>query len=330
MRSLALVAMTWLVAAPAFAQEITVTLRGVTGRTSVDLSDLATTNAAPLSYDECTSGATIDFRFTNVDQNRSQLHVYYGANCEMVSVRNDTTDTSCVDLGLEYTIDMQTQVDVDIPVSDLIDPTVPVTEACDSISSTTRTIFVLAIDNPTSEVGEAGQQTSFPLAFDFDGPSAPTEVNATNGENRSTVTWTSTGQVTRYEVYLVEDGCDADGMVTTDLFDDANSVTGLTLVKEQAGPASSTTIDIPGAIGSHHAIAVRGVDNAMNPGPLSTPVCVSKVNVDTFWDAYCGSADAPEACSSSCSVSATPRRGALLASLAALLALAFVARRRNR
>jgi len=330
MRSLALVAVTWLVAAPALAQDINVTLRGLTGRDSVDLSDLATTNAAPLSYDECTSGATIDFRFTMVDQNRAQLHLYYGANCEMVSVRNDTTDTSCVDLGLEYTIDMQTQVDVDIPVSDLIDPTVPVSEACDSISSTTRTIFVLAIDNPTSEVGMAGQQVDFPLAFDFDGPAAPTEVVATDGQSRSNVSWSSTGQVTRYEVYIVENGCDAAGNVTTDLFDDPDSVAGLTLIKEQAGPAGSTTIDIPGDIGDHHAIAVRGIDNAMNPGPLSAPVCLSKVNVNTFWDAYCSGPDATEACNSSCSVSAAPRSGALLGSLAALLALGFVVRRRNR
>lgn len=328
MRSLAIVALTWLVAAPAFAQEINVTLRGVTGRSSVDLADLAMIGAAPLSYDECTSGATIDFRFTMVDQNRSQLHLYYGSNCEMVSVRNDTTDTSCVDLGLEYAIDRQMQVDVDIPISDLIDPTVPVAEACDSITSTTRTIFVLAIDNPTSEVSGAGQQVSFPLAFDFDGPSAPTEVSATDGETRSTVRWTSTGQVTRYEVYLVEDGCDAEGNVMTGVFDD---VTGLTPAKVQDGPASSTTVEpIPGAIGSHHAIAVRGIDNAMNPGPLSAPVCMTKIDVTTFWDAYCSSADASEACSSSCSVSATPGRGALLGSLAALLAFAFVARRRIR
>lgn len=312
--------------APAAAQDITPTLRAMEGRTSVSLANLATTSAVPVSQAECDMGVVLDFRFTNVDSTRSQLHIYFGSMCETVSVRNDTTDMSCTDLELERSIDMNTQVDWQIPISDLID--------CTAGSSGTRTIYVLAIDNPTSEVTGAGQKVSFPIAFDFAGPSAPANFAVSDGETSMRLSWdASSDQITSYDVFFVADGCDASGNVTTDAFGDpANpTVEPYTTVE---GTTSSATVTFPSglATGSRHAVAIRGVDNAGNAGSVSAVQCVTVVDVQTFWDEYCssGAGAGSEACTSSCA--ASPGRpghdGALLA--LAVAALGLVIRRRTR
>lgn len=311
-----------LTAAPVAAQDIVVTLRGMEGRTSVDLTDLATTSAVPISQSECNTAALLDLRFTQIDSTRSQLHLFYGSNCEMVSVRNDTTDTSCTDLDLEYAINMNTQVDQQIPVSSLID--------CTSGSSGTRTIYVLAVDNETSEVSGAGQKVSFPIAFDFQGPSAPTGFTVANGETAMTLSWeASSDQITSYDVFLVADGCDADGNVTTTAFDDPANPT-VAVYSNVEGATTGTSVAIPAgtAVGTNYAVAIRGVDNAGNAGTVSSVQCATVVNVDTFWDVYCGGASASEACASSCSASPGDRGSPLPWVLIAGAVIGLATRRR--
>jgi len=327
MRTIAWLSVAWLVAAPAAAQDIVVTIQSMEGRTSVDLTDLATTSAVPVSQDECDANAVIDFRFTMVDMARAQLHLFHGSNCEMSSVRNDTTDTSCSDLNLEYSIDMNTEVNKQIPVSSLID--------CTAGSSGTRTIYVLALDNETSEVTAAGQAVSFPIAFDFAGPSAPSMFAARDGESSVTLSWEATSdQVTQYDVFFVENGCDASGNVTTTLLDDPENPDLGSLLTTAEGTATSATVAFPSTVGAgtQHAIAIRAVDNAGNAGQLSSVVCVSQIDVQTFWDAYCGGGGgSADACASGCSVG--PGRSSapgLLSLLAGLAMLAWVFRRRLR
>lgn len=309
---------------PAAAQNISVTIRSMEGRTSADLADLATTTAVPVSQRECDNGAIVQWRFSNIDNSRSQLHIYYGSMCETVSVRNDTTSTACTDLDLEHSIDMNTQVDWGIPISDMID--------CTTGSSGTRTIYVLAVDNSTSEVSGAGQLVSFPIAFDFSGPSAPSDFMATDGEGSTTLSWeASSDQITSYDVFFVENGCDGSGNVTTDAFADPANPT-VDPYSSIDGTTSSASVTLPSglAIGSQHAVAIRGVDNAGNVGNVSSVECITIVNVDTFWDAYCGSGSTSEACSSSCAASpGRPAGGAVLWVLA-VAALGFVVRRRSR
>lgn len=285
MRSLAFATLVWLAAAPAAAQDILVTVTALTGRAVVDLADLSSVTRAPLTRAECEAGASISFQFTMIDQARAQLHLFHGSNCNDSSIRNDTTDMSCTDLFLEYAISTRTQVDQDIPVSSLID--------CSSTSSGQRTVWVLALDEPVSEVTGAGQQTSFPLAFDFEGPAAPTGFTARDGETAATLSWDgSTDEITVYEVYFVENGCDGMGTVTTTAFADPDNPT-VAVDHVVSGTETGTTVSLVGfGTGSQHAVAVRAVDNAGNTGPLSTPVCVTKIDVNTFWDAYCGTGGA--------------------------------------
>lgn len=320
MRSIVIAALAWLAASPAAAQEITTTVTALTGRTVVDLTALSTVSRSPLTRAECTAGAQISFEFTNVDETRSQLHFYYGSMCDVSTVRNDLTDMSCTDFGLEYSIGMRTQVDQTIPVSSLID--------CTSTSSGTRTIWVLALDEPTSDVALAGQQDSFPLAYDFAGPSAPSNFTARNGETSGTLEWDgSSDEITSYEIYLVENGCDATGAVTTTLLSDPDNPDASALVGTAEGSVTTSTVTLSGATGSQHAVAIRAIDQAGNTGPLSEVRCVEKIDVQTFWEAYC--ATHPDCESTGCS--ATPLgdgRGGFFALLPAIALLIW--RRRGR
>ena len=305
MRLIAIAALAWLAAVPAAAQEITTSVTALTGRTVVDLTALSTVSRSPLTRAECTSGAQISFEFTNIDEMRSQLHFYYGSMCDDSTVRNDLTDMSCTDLELEYSIGMRTQVDQTIPVSSLID--------CTSTSSGTRTIWVLALDEPTSDVSMAGQQDSFPLAFDFAGPRAPANFTARDGETSATLTWDgSSDEITSYEIYLVVDGCDASGAVTTTLLSDPDNPDASALVDTAEGSVTTATVTLSGTTGSQHAVAIRAIDQAGNAGPLSTVLCVEQIDVQTFWEAYC--LEHPDCESAGCS--ATPvgagRAGGLL------------------
>jgi len=304
------------VAAPASAQAIQVSLQSFAGRTSADLADLATTTAVPVSQAECDAAALLDFRFSGVDNTRAQLHFFHGSNCEMSSVRNDTTDTSCVDLTLEYSINMNTEVNQEIPISSLID--------CTGGSSGTRTIFVLALDNETSEVSGAGQAVSFPIAFDFAGPSAPTDLVARNGRSETTLEWTaSTDQIDRYDVFFIANGCDASGALTTDRLSDPDNLLASDILTTASGSSSSATVEFPAdtAVGTHHAIAIRAVDNAGNAGGLSNVECVSTIAVTTWFDEYCSGDSPPAACSSSGCSAVPSRRGSFGGPLLAILAL---------
>jgi len=319
MRPAPILTLALLVATPVAAQEISTTVTALTDRTSVDLTDLSDVTIAPIRTAECDDSHLISFRFSGVDATRAQLHLFYGASCNDSTVRNDATDTSCTDLGLEYAISSRSQVDQDIPVSSLID--------CSTATSGTRTIWVLALDEPTSDVTGAGQQNSFPIAYDFVGPSAPQDFAARNGETAATLTWTgSTDEISKYEIYLVPDGCDASGTVTTTALSDPNNPDATYLARtETSGSVTTTTVDLPaGGTGGHHAVAIRGIDNSGNAGPLSDVVCVDQVSVQTFWDTYCtggGHAACNSAGYAAAPGPAAPRAGLALGVIAVLLGL---------
>ncbi len=315
-----------LVAAPVSAQTIQVSLQSFAGRRSADIADLAMASARPVSAAECAANADLAFRFSSVDSTRAELRFFHGTNCEMSSVRNDTTDTSCTELPLQIPINMNTQVDEVIPIGSLID--------CTAGGTGSRQVYVLALDNDTSEVTGMGQQVNFPIAYDFDGPTAPQDLAARAGESQMTLDWTaSTDQLDGYEVYFVANGCDDETrMVTTTRLTDENLTEG-DLLRAVAGATSTTTAEFPddAAIGSWHAVAIRAIDKAKNPGALSEPVCVQRISITTWFDTYCSGASPPAACTSSGCTVAPGRRGDAtgLAFLAAFALFGLVWRERR-
>jgi MYXO-CTERM domain-containing protein len=320
---------TLLVLAPrAHAQDsITVTVRDFTGRAAgdFDLMDLATTSAVPISQGECDAGAEITFRFTNVDPMRSNLFFYQGANCDDVAIRNDTTDDRCSLLAGPFTTEMRTQVDVTLPVSELV--------PCGEGGSGTREIFVLAVNNTMSDdVSGPGQLATFPIAYDFQGPAAPSDFEAVGGESSATLTWTAdTSQITEWEIFLDPNGCTG-GTVDSALLADPNAPDPSALVDTAEGTASSFDLPFPASvpIGGEAAVAIRAVDRAGNVGTLSPVRCVSRFDVTTWLEAFCaGDGSGSEVCTDGgCSVSPAGGDGRLAWLLiGAAAALAFYRRR---
>ena len=312
-------------ASAAEAQEITTTAIALGDRTSLDLSDLATSNGTPIGLAECQS-ETLDLRFTNVDVSRTTLEFFFGDQCSDATVRQDNTTTTCQELTPSFATEMNSQITASIPISELID--------C-SLNSGVRTIWVLALNQPSDPVAEAGQMDSFPLAFDFVPPGAVSELTTTPGENTFRVSWTgSTENLSGYEIFFAPNGCDASGAVTTDLLTEPPDTS--TYVADARGTASGAQVEYNGdldtlPIGSQSAVAVRAVDLAGNVGPVSAAACVERVPINSWWNTYCEGPDASaDACSESCAVSPGRRHSSLPGLALAGLALALLVARRRR
>lgn len=307
------------------AQAIGVNILAFEGRSAgeFDLMDLATVAAHPIGAVEC--GATISFRFTNVDIMRAQLQFFQGANCNDVSVRTDTTNTSCQELPVPPdAIDMRAQQDVDIVAGDLV--------PCETGGSGVQTIWVLALNNPTDTVTGAGQSVSFPVAFDFVPPSAPSGLSVAPGENAARLTWSATtDQVSGYDVFVDPTGCTDTGEVVSPGLTGEPPDESL-IVSSPSGAASSASAPYPDSVGTgqYMAVAVRAVDRAGNESPLSEVVCVQRIEVVSWWDTECGTG-AHEYCNGGCAAApAGGGRAAWLALPAAALALLALRRRIRR
>jgi len=311
------------------AQNIDVSVLALGDRTSVNLDTLGSTTGAPVRTAEC--DAIIRFRFRGIDQFRSELRFFEGSMCDQVSVRTDMTSRTCNALDVpSVAIDRRTERDVDVPV-DLLVP-------CGEGGSGVENIWVLAVDNETSEVSGAGQQAQFNIAFNFTTPSAPGTLTARPGENAVTLTWDAEGDA-QFEVFVDPDGC-TDGEVTSEeLTPDATESTLARL--KVSGPISGTSTTVPYPddvpIGGEMAVAIRSTSRTGNPGELSEIVCVERIETTSWWEMYCGGggegADS-EVCrddGGTCSVAAPGRTASgALSALLGLALLALVLRRSRR
>lgn len=306
------------------AQAITVTVLDFEGRSSgtFDLPRLATVAQNPVGSFEC--DRTIRFRFTNVDVLRATLRFFEGAGCSDPTVRTSTTTISCRELPVpDVAIDGRAQRDVDIAASDLV--------PCDEGGSGVWTIWVLALNNPNDAVTGTGQQASFPLAYDFIPPSAPTDLTSAGGQSSASVEWTAAGeQVSEYQVFADPTGC-TDGTVTSTLLDPSMPDESL-IATSVTGTARSARVTFPDSvpIGGQMAVGVRGIDRAGNVGPLSAAVCVDRFNVASWWDAYCSSPEAAEVCEAGGGCRVGRGGSSSVAWLALLLGLGWVVRRSRR
>ncbi len=308
------------------AQDIGVVVNSFEGRENPDLARLGNQLGTPIGEADCDSLVT--FRFTGIDVTRSALFFFHGSSCNDPMVRTDMTSSACQATdAASVAINGRAQQDPPVLVRDLL--------PCDMATSGVRTIWVLALNDPTDAVTGAGQQVSFPLAYDFQVPSAPTDPSASGGEARATLTWSSAGSdVVEYQVFADATGC-TDDVVTSPVLTgdppDEGALAGL-LTSTAAGTSTSASVSFPASVpvGGQMAVAVRGVDRAGNVGALSTPVCVTRFEVDTWWDSYCPEGDTRGVCSGGCA--AAPGRDASepMLALLGLVPVALVLRRRSR
>ncbi|HJL20148.1 MAG TPA: hypothetical protein RMH99_31065 [Sandaracinaceae bacterium LLY-WYZ-13_1] len=313
--------------ATASAQEIMVTIQDFEGRSTTPSLMQLGQNPTAITADECDANAQITFRFAMIDTMRTNLQFWEGTNCDDPTVRVDETTTTCQpillegDTQLEFAIEGRAMIDRMIPVSDLV--------PCGSGTSGTENIWVLAVENRNSEVTGAGQQVQFDVAYDFQGPSPPTDFSARDGEDSAEITWMGSSEgIREYEVFYVPNGC-VDGSPTAEAQMLLGEMPDLSYRLSDMPGSGSTSADVrlTGlALGEEAAVAVRAVDTSGNAGALTEIECVMKIDVTSWLEAYCnGSGASADACGGeSCRV-ATPGRsssgvaGWLLAAAAALV-----------
>ncbi len=305
------------------------------------LANLGNPMGSPITTSDC--GESITFRFTGVDTTRTNLFFYQGSMCDDVTVRNSTTQQNCTQLDVTpVPTSNRSQIDATVPVTGLV--------PCATGGSGVRNIFVLALNNTSDTVTGSGQMATFPLAYDFVGPGAPSGFAATGG-SAAHLTWeASTDQVSSYEIFITPgcggtsgadastsgldasvalDGAVADASVATT--SDAGAPTGEPTATAGSG-STSANVPFPASVpeGSEASVAIRAVDRSGNKGALSNVICVQHYAVTTWHDTACGGASPPAWCSSNGCAVAPAKSGAPLELLALGIAVLGLAARRSR
>lgn len=307
-------------AATVDAQEIITTIRSFEGRSSNFALERLTEQAHRINGSEC--DAAIRFRFNEIDPTRSQLQFFEGSQCNDVTVRNDNTSDLCTPLDIpSVAINGLREVETTITASQLV--------PCEEGGSGVVNIWVLAVDNSTSEVNGAGQMDQFDIGFAFEGLPAPGGFTASGGEAAIILSWDVLSAAQSYDVFVDPMGC-TDGVVTSERL--MRDPPDDTLNPTRIGMGTSANIAWPEgvAIGDEVAVAIRALDRTGNLGDLSQILCVTRIETISWWDMMCPPGSTDEICTGGgCAVS-PGRSGAGALALLGLALAAFVARRRLR
>ncbi len=244
---------------------ISVGITSFPGRTNLSLDNLGNQMGQPLVSSECNK--TITFRFTGIDTSRGNLYFYQGTGCDQTSVRTNSTMHSCIELAFgPIPTSNRSQIDVPIPASALA--------PCTMGGTGVWNVFVLAMNNPMSDMVSGNQLATFSIAYDFTGPAAPTGFTATGGAAAHLHWDTAMDQVTTYLVYMDPNGCSADGNPLTDgavaTLDGSITMDGGVV---DAGMDASTVLDASTTAGSDGGSSDAGiVDSLQTAGPGGAPI----------------------------------------------------------
>lgn len=324
--------------ASAQAQTIMLNVESFGGRDAPVL--LHGTNGRPISGEECEMNVSIPIQLTTVPFSTTEsrfLSVWRGtptsAACQTATNRRatGTTEPPCT-FVTSFPITSMT-MDVSLPAQTAFG-------TCD-VATTQEFWFlgVAAAEDNTTDV-PTGEYTygSLTIGLDPTPPGDPTGLEPSAGDRQIAIAWDNPEGVESLSganVYFDAAGCDASG----------NVIAGGALT-DGGPPPSSTPLTFSGlavrsatldgealgiAVGEYAAVAVTIVDRANNESDLSNVVCVQRVEVRGFWDAYCAERGLErDACTTQygCAAGRSGARGSLAAIVLLLGAIALVSRRR--
>lgn len=297
----------------------------------------------PLSEAECTANVGIPIRLDMVPigtptRTLDLWDVGAGsgtpAACQDSATRASTTSPICKHMdwsGIGATI---TPLEIAIPPQDFFP------DGCTGSADRNFYIMALSSQGDTSETLTATHYARVRVVLDAVAPGAPTASSAA-GDASITVGWTNpTGTETLAEARIYVDlaGCGGGDGGTSTLMP-GGTPPGTYFARVMGGSPTSASLSSTALgldYGESAAVAVTLVDLARNESRLSNVVCVTRVDVSGFWDAYCaGSGLTLEECRarySSCSCAVPGRRGPGSAAPALVLgcALAGLALARTR
>jgi hypothetical protein len=321
---------------------VTVRIREFGGRVSP--VQLTGPTGQAISGAECTANVSIPFELTNLP--------FAPGTTQVLSVWRAAASGMCQNsmqrrpsaMGAPPCVEVHNQpatgmiMTLSIPVQTLFG-----TAACAGGTNTEQTFWFMVVstagDN-TTEVA-ASHYGTVAITVDPVAPAAPMLDGDAAGDATITVTWTNpagTEPLFGANIYVDSAGCDASGRpISTTLRGGEPRPSGTApRVVAEGQTVSSATLSTSGLgldYGQYAAVAVTLVDRARNESVLSNVICVQRVRVQGFWDAYCAERGlSPSECRDrydGCAIGfREPARRAVLGW--ALLALALLAIRRAR
>lgn len=308
------------------------------GRPAASL--LAGPTGRAISAGECMANTPIPLQLTGVPFSPTMtqyVSVWRGtqtsAACQTGTNRRSTgtTDPPCTFVG-SFDVD-STMFDIPLGSMDAFD-------SCDT--ATTQEFWFLIVPAPednTTDVA-AANYGSLLIALDPTPPSVPTGLEPAAGDTQIEISWDNPTSETLSgaNIYVDPAGCDETGAV----------IAGGTLVAGQP-PPGDPQVEVSGTAvraatlngealgleyGQYAAVAVTLVDLGTNESNLSNVVCIQRVEVRGFWDAYCADRGLDDAACTDqygCAVSVPGGGRGWLAGLGFVLgAILLVSRRRSR
>lgn len=302
-----------------------------------------TAGARPIGLAECRQNLVIPIEIGGIPATEmSNRFVAYRAAvgsgmCNLGASRMMTTTSDPICTMTAFPAAMIT------PPTTEIGPTVQQlfgTDACDSASIRDHDFWFLSVTSPDDRSSDVAQYAVLRILLDTEPPVAPTVDASPAGDTAISVTFdaNTAEMLTGSTAYVDPTGCDENG----------NVLDTTTLVADMAPPSGARSVESNGVeavqldgsmlglgYGEYAAVAVTTMDLARNESVLSNVVCLQRVELAGFWDAYCadrGITDPAECRAQYGGCAATPgRTGGPTPFIAMLgIALAFVMSRAAR
>ena len=300
-----------------------------------------TAGSRPIGIEECEENVQVPVNLANIPTTeRGVLAVYRAAvgsgMCTVPANRTSTGGSQPICEHTSFTAPMivPTQMTVSPTVQELFG-----SDACTMAAYDDREFWFLSVSSDPDISTTVTQFAVVRILLDTQRPVAPMVDEAPAGDTTISVGFdaNTTELLAGATAYVDVGGCDANGNVAT-----------TTLVPNMAPPSGARSVASTGVeavtldgsmlgleYGEYAAVAVTTMDLARNESVLSNVVCLQRVELSGFWDAYCaerGITD-PAMCRAQYSgCAATPGRGSAPSLAIAMLgiAIAFVMSRAAR
>lgn len=253
----------------------------------------------PISRAECEANAPITLNVNNapfVSGTRLVWALWQGgtgtagANCQTATSRRPTSGTTTAACRLSSW--SGSEITTTMPVI-TVRPQELFPQGCSATGDGTYVFYALGVSarvDDTTDIIPA-HYFSFSVAIDFTAPTAPTANNAA-GDRQIQLSWTnSSAELLAGANVYIDDSASCDVGATTLVAGGAVPSSLEPIVPTLLG-SSPTSRTLSGeslglSIGGSVWVAVTVLDAARNESAFSNLVCVERVTVSGFWDAYC-------------------------------------------
>lgn len=305
---------------------------------------LAGPNGRPISRQECEDNDSIPIQLTNLPYSMAEtrfISVWRGAPtsgaCNTPSNRELRGGTVANCTFIDSFQITSTMMDVSLDAGDAFD------NSCDTTNSFEYWFLVV----PSSEDRTTNVTSFSSLRIDIDPtpPEAPTDLQPGAGDRQIQISWsnpTSATDANSVKVYVDVAGCNEDGEVIADGVLTAGAAPPEGIEPRTFGAVRTAQLDgeaLGLSIGNYAAVAVTLVDRASNESVLSNVVCIQRVEVSGFWDAYCSTREgdggvdggmSPEVCRQTTSCAVQPGTRGSLTGVALVCGAMFIMISRRR